>query len=63
MVMVSKTFMNDILWPEFKKYSLLFEDLANEIMKDLTSKIHEFQEDDELIISGDLPASKEAATL
>lgn len=63
MVFVSKPFMNDVLWPEFKKYSLLFEDLANEIMKDLASKIHQVQEDDEVIISGDFPDSKEAATL
>lgn len=63
MVLVSKSFIEEILWPEFKKYSQLFEDLVNEVMQDLTSKIYEVKEEDEVIISGELLASTEVAAL
>ncbi|NGX39481.1 MAG: hypothetical protein KR126chlam1_00810 [Chlamydiae bacterium] len=53
MVMVSKYFMDEVLWPEFKKYAKIFEELANDILGDLISQIHETSE--EVVISGELP--------
>ena len=61
MVRVGKSFMNEILWPEFNKYGALFEELANEILQDLIGKIHQVNEQDEVVIAGELP--KETAVL
>ena len=60
MVRVSKPFMNEILAPEYAKYSKMFDDLAREIMEDLTAKIHRVREDDEVVIAGELPPAAEA---
>ncbi len=54
MVWVSKPFMDQILWPEFNKYAAMFDELAEEIMYDLISKIHQVGEK-EVVISGELP--------
>ncbi|NGX37427.1 MAG: hypothetical protein K1000chlam2_00581 [Chlamydiae bacterium] len=54
MTWVSKPFMDQILWPEFNKYAKIFDDLAEEIMNDLISKIHQVDEE-EVVISGKLP--------
>jgi hypothetical protein len=63
MVRVSRPFMDSVLWPEFNQYSLMFEELANEIMQGLISKIHQVKEEDEVVIAGELPLSTEAAVL
>jgi hypothetical protein len=60
MLKVSKPFMTEVLFPEFRKYSRMFEELADEIMHDLTSKIHQVNDEDEVIISGELPPPAEA---
>lgn len=56
MVRVSQPFMNSVVMPEFRKYDSLFEDLANEIIQNLISKIHQEIDEDEVVISGELPA-------
>lgn len=63
MVRVSKPFMDEILWPEFNKYSRMFQELADEIMEDLTSKIHVVKEEDEVVVGGELASSTKAVTL
>lgn len=63
MVRVSPPFMNSVLWPEMNRYSSMFEELANEIMQDLISKIHQVKEEDEVVIVGEIPFSKEASVL
>jgi hypothetical protein len=45
---VSKNFMEEILWPEFLRYSNMLEELVEEILRDLTNKIHEVQEEVEV---------------
>ncbi len=54
MVRVTKDFMDTVLWPEFKQYAKAFDELANDIMHDLISKIHEVKEEDEVVVSGEL---------
>jgi hypothetical protein len=63
MVRVSQPFMDSVIMPEFKKYDSLFEDLANGIMQDLISKIHQDNEEDEVVIAGELPAMAGGADL
>lgn len=57
MIRVSKPILDEVLWPEFKKFSKLFEEFASEILEDLISKIHHVEE--ETVLSGELtgPAS------
>jgi hypothetical protein len=57
MLRVSKPFLDEILWPEFKKYDHMLEGLVNEIMQDLISKIHDVKEEDEVVIAGELPTT------
>ncbi len=45
--------MEGVLWPEFLRYSEILEELVEEILKDLTNKIHEVQEE-ELEIVGEI---------
>ena len=54
--------MDEVLWPEFQKYSKILEDLTNEIMEDLISKIHKTDEE-EVIMSGELLTSSQAVAL
>lgn len=56
-VRVSCAFMDEVLLPEFKKFDSIFEDLGNEIMQDLISKIHQVKEEEEVVIAGELPIS------
>jgi hypothetical protein len=54
MVRISKDFMDTVLWPEFNQYSKAFDELANDIMHDLISKIYEVKEEDEVVVAGEL---------
>lgn len=58
-VRTTDSFINQILWPEYKKYSGLFRELAEGIIQDLTSRIHRVDEEDELVIAGELPSAAE----
>lgn len=62
MVKVSKPFMEQVLWPEFKKYSKILEDLTDEIMENLISKIHKTNEE-EVIVPGELLTSSQTVAL
>lgn len=50
---IAKNVMDQILWPEFLKYAELLEELVEEIMKDLTQKIHQVKEE-EIEIAGEI---------
>ncbi len=52
-VRIAKNVMEGVLWPEFLRYSEILEELVEEILKDLTNKIHEVQEE-ELEIVGEI---------
>ncbi len=55
-VRVAKTFMDKILWPEFQQYSKLLEELVEEILKELITKIHA-SEEEEVIVTAELDHS------
>ena len=57
MIRASPDLVENVLWPEFKKYSSMLEDLVGEIMNDIISQIHDVKED-EVIIAGELPVAK-----
>ena len=50
---ISKTIMDEILWPDYLRYSKLLRDLIEDIMQDLISKIHSVQEE-EVIVAGEI---------
>ncbi len=52
-VMISKNLMEEVLWPEFLRYAKILEELVEEILKDLTAKIHHVEEE-ELEIAGEI---------
>jgi hypothetical protein len=53
MVRLSKSFMDEVLWPEYKKYAKILDKLTNEILSDLISQIHSVEE--ETVIDKDAP--------
>jgi hypothetical protein len=63
MVRVAKPFMESILWPEYNKYASMLHKLIEEISTDIISKIHLVKDDDETIISGELPMMSEVSVL
>ena len=63
MLRVAKPFMDLILWPEYQKYAAILDELTEEILSDLISKIHLVKEEDETIIAGELPTLSEASAL
>lgn len=50
---ISKSMMDEVLWPEFLRYSKILEELVEEIMQDLTNKIYEVKEE-EVVIAGEI---------
>ena len=55
MVRVSESFLDEVLWPEFQKYSKSLNEFVTSITDDLIAKIH--QVEDDVIVSGEmLPA-------
>lgn len=52
-LMIAKNMMDEVLWPEFLRYSKILEELVQDILKDLTDKIHHVQEE-ELEIAGEI---------
>ena len=54
MVRITQPFMDQVLWPEYKKYSRILEELTSEIMEEVIAKIHKTDEE-ELVIAGELP--------
>ena len=56
MVRVSKTMMDEILWPEQTKYAKLLREMVDEIANGLIDKIHHVDEE-ETVISGEISHS------
>ena len=55
MVRVSESFLDEVLWPEFQKYSKSLNEFVTSITDNLITKIH--QVEDDVIVSGEmLPA-------
>ena len=45
MIRASQSFVDEVLWPEFKKYSASLNEFISTVTDDLISKIHEVEED------------------
>lgn len=63
MVRVTKPFMESVLWPEYNKYAVILHRLTEEISADLISQIHYVKDEDETVISGELPSTQESTML
>ncbi len=53
MLRASPALVEQILWPEFKKYARMLEELVEEVINDLISQIHEVKEE-EVVITEEL---------
>jgi hypothetical protein len=53
MVRVSKSVLDDVLWPEYQKYIALLQEMFDEISNDLIHKIYAGDKE-ETIVSGEL---------
>ncbi len=63
MVRVAAPFMNLVLWPDYQKYATILDKLSEEILCDLTFKISCVKEEDETVITGEIPFTTEGAAL
>ena len=54
MVMISKTYLDETLWPEYLKFSKILQELVDDITLEVISKIHKNK--DEIIIQGEIGA-------
>lgn len=52
MVRISKELLDEIVWPEYLKYSDILEELVDEITAEVISKIH--KDETEIVIQGDI---------
>ena len=52
-LMISKNIMEEVLWPDYQRYSKMLRELIEEIMKDVIAKIHGSDEE-EMIIGGEI---------
>lgn len=53
MVRVSKSIMDEVLWPQYTKYTLLLREMVDEIALDLIDKIYT-NDKEETVIAGEL---------
>lgn len=60
MVCVSTALMDEILWPEYKKYSAMLQELIEEVLDSVIAKIGDVEED--AIISGEIGVVHELNT-
>lgn len=52
MIRISKASMDEILWPEYKKYSGVLQDLIQEVLESVIAKIG--SKEDDAVISGEI---------
>jgi uncharacterized protein (UPF0335 family) len=45
--------MEELVWPEFLRYAKIMEEVVEDVLRDLTEKIHKVQEE-ELEIAGEI---------
>ena len=53
MIQVSENIMNNVLWPEYEKYSKLLREMVDEITDELIDKIYN-DDKEEIVISGEI---------
>lgn len=52
-LMISKSMMDELLWPDYQRYSKILRELVEEIMKDVIAKIDQSDEE-ETVIAGEI---------
>lgn len=52
-LMISKSMMDEVLWPDYQRYSKMLRELIEDIMKEVIAKIHQSDEE-EVIIAGEI---------
>ena len=52
MVMISKTYLDETLWPEYLQFSKLLQELVDDITLEVITKIH--KNEDEIVIQGEI---------
>ena len=57
MVRVSKPFIDNVVWPEYLKFSELLEKLVDEVTAGIISKIH--KDEEEIVISGEIEQGRD----
>lgn len=50
---ISKSMMDEVLWPDYLRYSKMLGELVEEIMQELINKIHKV-EDEEILVAGEI---------
>lgn len=50
---INKNMMDEILWPDYLRYSKMLRELVEEIMQELINKIHKVDEE-EMVIAGEI---------
>lgn len=55
---VSKSMMDEVIWPEYTHYARILEELVDGIMGDLIGKIH-CTEEEEIVIAGEIGLQEE----
>lgn len=50
---IGKSMMNEVLWPDYLKYSKMLRELVEDIVQDLINKIH-YVKEDEVVIAGEI---------
>jgi hypothetical protein len=48
---ISKAMMDEVLWPDYLRYSKMLSELVEEIMKDIINKIYKIEEE-EILVAG-----------
>ena len=57
MVKVSRQFMNEVIWPEYSRFSDVLEELVNEVTTGVITKIH--TDESEVVIAGEIEGKQE----
>lgn len=57
MVRVTPAFLDELLWPEYRKHSDMLQELIEEVLDSVLAKIE--NKDEEIVISGELGQSQE----
>lgn len=50
---ISKTMMDEVVWPDYMQYAKMLRELLEDIMKDLINKIHQVDEE-EILMAGEI---------
>ena len=56
MVRISRSFLDEVVWPEYLRFAKILEELVDEITADVISKI--FKDESEIVVAGEIEENK-----